>query len=322
MNPKFFVSVLLLMSFAGGVRSQLPVDVHVKILKAEDARRYDKTLEDLLASPNAQVRRRAALAAGRIGDERAITALVKILDSPDADIVAFALGEIESIQAADAILKALNSQAETPPVGSVSVAGNTLPTGRVSAFLIEAAGKIAAANPKEEKSKELGKAILATAGKATDRETILLGLTAFLRARPEGTDAVAAKFLTHTDARVRADAANTLARVRAKNANEALRNIALFDADDNARVNAIRALGAAEDKDALSLLIEAAAADKSANIRIAAIRSLAGLKDAKSADRLIDHGEKLLAAIGRTVNDKSRRLAGGLRPPTGTVKDR
>ena len=45
--------------------AQVPMATQIQILKAEDARRYDKTLEDLLKSPNEQVRIRAALAAGR-----------------------------------------------------------------------------------------------------------------------------------------------------------------------------------------------------------------------------------------------------------------
>lgn len=332
MNPKFFVSVLLLMFFASGAHSQVPVDVHVKILKAEDARRYDKTLEDLLASPNAQVRRRAALTAGRIGDERAITALVKMLDSPDADVAAFALGEIESIKAADVILRELNAEAESARVLAKAFSSALRASGppraetqpvqsvpNVKARLVEAAGKIAAANGKDDKAKLLGSTVvkildLESEIPAPNAEVIRLGLTAILRARPEGTDVVAAKFLTHADARIRADAANTLARVRAKNANEALRNIAPFDPDDSVRVNAIRALGAAEDKDALNLLTEAATVDKSPNVRIAAIRSLAALKDAKAADRLLDHGEKLLATIAKTHRGELA-LLGGRRPP-------
>jgi HEAT repeat protein len=82
------------------------------------------------------------------GSERtAVPALVELLEKdPSAkvrEMAAFALGEIESINAADAILNALGSQAETRPVGSVS---------SVTARLVEAAGKIAAANPKHPKA--------------------------------------------------------------------------------------------------------------------------------------------------------------------------
>ena len=51
----------------------------VTILKSEDARKYDRTLESLLKSPNEQIRVRAALAAGRIGDDAAVPALTALL---------------------------------------------------------------------------------------------------------------------------------------------------------------------------------------------------------------------------------------------------
>src|SRR5580765_1561765 len=164
--------------------AQVPMATQIQILKAEDARRYDKTLEDLLKSPNEQVRIRAALAAGRIGDEQAIPALLPLLEkgtTKEKEMAAFALGEIESMKAADAILIALGTSpaGRTPPKLSESsrfvtrMAGNgkaqaeTRPVGSVRsddragtlARLLEAAGKIAAANANDPKSKELGAAI-------------------------------------------------------------------------------------------------------------------------------------------------------------------
>ena len=59
---------LVLLSSIGGI-SQVPMATGVEILKAEDARRYDSVLENLMKSPNGAVRERAALAAGRIGDD-------------------------------------------------------------------------------------------------------------------------------------------------------------------------------------------------------------------------------------------------------------
>jgi hypothetical protein len=113
-----------------------------------------------------------------------------------------------------------------------------------------------------------------------------------LRARPEETDFTVAKFLTNLDARVRADAANTLSRVRAKNANEQLRAMLLSDNDAIARANAARALGAAEDKDSFNILMESAIFDDDSRVRVSAIRSLGSLKDAKAAEKLLERGEK------------------------------
>ena len=286
--------------FAAFVQAQVPTATLVQIVRAEDARAYNKTLEGLLRSPNAKVRERAALAAGRIGREEAIPALVDLLSNDTSNDVramaAFAIGEVESIKGADAILK------------MVSIA---FPTDRkqgeaVIARAVEAAGKIVAANAKDPKAAELGKAIIgvleaeSSRGQRQNREVILLAITAALRARPEKADVAVAKFLTHADARIRSDAANTMTRLRAKNANETLRKMLATDPDAVARANAARALGAAEDKDAFDLLLKAATTDADSRVRVSAIRSVAGLKDARAADRLIDRGEELLADYSKT----------------------
>jgi cyclophilin family peptidyl-prolyl cis-trans isomerase/HEAT repeat protein len=283
----FVITVFLLTS----TYAQIPVNTLVQISKAEDELRFDKTLEDLIKNANAEIRARAALAAGRIGNETAISALVNLLENDKIEKVrataAFALGEIESVRAADAVLRGLQNSKNTDAV-----------RGR----LTEAAGKIAAANAKDEKAKTLGEAILDVldaedkrGGKMQSKQIVLLGITAALRARPAETDFVVAKFLTNLDARVRADAANTLSRIRAKNANEAFRTMLLSDNDAIARANAARALGAAEDKEAFNLLLEAATTDDDSRVRVSAIRSLASLNNKEAADKLLERGEKLLA---------------------------
>ena len=270
--------------------AQIPTATLVVIVKAEDERRCDATLENLLQSPNEKIRVRAALAAGRIGDERAVTPLIELLEK-DLSIevrtmAAFALGEIESLKSANAIVKVL---------------ADTKINGHVRARAIEAAGKIAAANIKDGQSKILGEAILDALDYEDKRrskpntEAIMLGLTAVLRARPEEGEIVTAKFLTYMDARIRADAANTLSRLRAKNANEQLRAMLLSDDDANARANAARALGAAEDKAAFDSLLEAALSDEDSRVRVSAIRSLGSLKDQRAADKLTERGNTLLA---------------------------
>ncbi len=291
MNMKnFLISItLIFIGFSAVIFAQTPIETLVRISKAEDELRFDKTLEDLMKSANAPIRKRAALASGRIGDERAISALVNLLENDkNAEVratVAFALGEIESIKASDAILKVLQ---------------NTKEADEVRARAVEAAGKIAAANAKDEKAKVLGEVILDVLqfederGKLQNRDVILLGITAVLRAKPEEGDVVTAKFLINKDARIRADAANTLSRLRAKNANQQLRVMLLSDDDAIARANAARALGAAEDKDAFNLLVKAAVSDADLRVRVSAIRSLGSLKDKKAADKLLERGENLI----------------------------
>lgn len=287
-----FAAILLGVSFSS---AQVPTTTMIEIVKAEDARRFDKVLEDLIKSPDLAVRDRAALAAGRIGDDRAIPALVELLETEaaikTAAMAAFAIGEIESVKGADAILKTLKDPATT---------------NEVRARAVEAAGKIAAANAKDPKAKELGNAINATLeseyAKAAkfDRETVLLGLTALLRVRPEGADVTAAHFLTSPDARVRADAGNTMTRIKAKNANPTLRKMLASDTDPIARANAARALGAADDNEAVDVLVKAATSDGDQRVRVSAIRALAALKDSKAASPLLQRGKILVSAYKST----------------------
>ena len=291
---KILTICFAVLCFSPLLLAQIPKSVSVQIVRAEDERRFDKTLEILMKSRDEKIRVRAALAAGRIGDEKAIPALTNLLLNDSNDVratAAFALGEIESTKAAATILNVLK---------------DTKNADAVRARAIEAAGKIAAANAKDEKSKTLGEAILDALqfedarGAKQSRDVILLGLTAILRPKPEESDFVAAKFLTNMDARIRADAANTLARIRAKNAGEQLRAMLLSDDDPIARANAARALGAAEDKDAFNLLLDAALTDEDLRVRISAIRSLGNLKDAKAADKLLERGENLLASYKKS----------------------
>ncbi len=263
--------------------------VFINIMKAEDELRFDKVLEEFLKSPNPTERTRAALAAGRIGDEKAIPLLTEITENDRSakvrEMAVFALGEIESIKGADAVLAVLKNKG-FPDI--------------IRARAAESAGKIAAANAKDEKSKELGKAILDILeeedkrAEKQSRDIILLGITAALRAKPDETDKTVGKFLTNPDARIRADAANTLARIRAKNANEIFRSMLQTDKDAIARANAARALGAAEDKEALTILIQAATGDADSRVRVSAIRSLGSLRDEKSAEKLLNYADMLL----------------------------
>ena len=264
----FSAAIVLTAMFAAAAAAQVPLQTGIRILYAEDARSFNSDLVKFLASKSAAVRARAALAAGRIGRKDAIPALTKLLSDKDEKVrlnAAFALGEIESSDAAETLLAAMTKES------SIAVRSRVL----------EALGKIAAANPKADGAAKIKDAIktllnaeLAKAGKR-DRETVLLGLTALIRTRPDGADAIAARFLDDSDARVRADAGNTLTRLRAKNANAKLIDLVKTEPDPIARANAARALGAAGAKEAIALLLSVAASDKDSRVRISAVRSLA-----------------------------------------------
>jgi HEAT repeat protein len=150
----------------------------LQIVRAEDERRWDSDLRDLFKARNANVRTRAVLAAGRIGNEQAVADLIPLLQRDDEPEVramaAFALGEIESPLGVDALVEVLSETQDSPQVSRA----------------LEALGKITAALPKEQETLAHGLAAVilkaldfeASRRSAPDDLTILLGLTAVLRA--------------------------------------------------------------------------------------------------------------------------------------------
>jgi cyclophilin family peptidyl-prolyl cis-trans isomerase/HEAT repeat protein len=259
------------------------------IIKAEDERRWDNDLRILFVSPSAAVRKRAALAAGRIGSEDSIPDLTKLLEN-DKDpsvrvMAAFALGETESLKAANTLRAVLK---------------NVNPASELRARAIEALGKIAAALPREgdASKRELSAAILEAVKFESTRspshdQTILFGLTAVLRSQPSDAGPTVAKFLTHPNSRVRSDAANTLARLRLNSGNERLRSLLSSDPDPNVRANAARVLGVTEDKASFDALLAKASGDVDSSVRVSAIRALASLKDPRAAAPLVKRAVQL-----------------------------
>jgi cyclophilin family peptidyl-prolyl cis-trans isomerase len=270
-------------------RAPVPHETLLQIIEAEDERRWDASeLGKLFEDANPAVRRRAALAAGRIGDEGAVGALSMLLNGDRDERVrataAFALGEIEAESAAGALQEAL-SRSKSP---------------ELRARAVEALGKIAAALPdsRADAKRQIGAAIvgaLSAEGRQAkpDRRLVLLGLTAVLRAKPDDGARAAAFFLSSRDARVRGDAANTLARLRAKESLERLRAMLSSDADAVARANAARALGVAEDRAAFDALVARASDDPDSRVRVSAVRALALLKDARAGQPLRERAEEL-----------------------------
>jgi len=266
--------------------TSIPTNILLKIIRAEDQRRWNDNLKSLLTDKDPKVRKRAALAAGRIGDERALPALIELLHG-DADnnvrqMAAFGIGEIESTAGADALIAMLNDTKEP---------------GEVRARAVEALGKIAAALPESDKERKAayGAAILEAlrfeAGRRSrpDELMILLGLTSALRAKPEGAGPVIVRFLGYADPRIVADALNTMARLRLKDNNEEVR-ILLRHSDPIVRANAARAIGAAEDKGAFEALLDRALHDVDLRVRVSAIRALGSLKDAHAVEPLVNRG--------------------------------
>lgn len=281
--------------------AQLPLNAHIQILRAEDSLKFDASIERHLGSANATLRERAALAAGRIGDAKALPKLAELLaGDPSNDVramAAFAIGEIESIDGAEALLKLV----------AVAMPADREKASAVIARAVEAAGKIAAANPRDPRSIELGKAIVAmmenerVRGADRDRLTVLLGLTAIIRAIPVGGEAAAASFLTDTDGRIREDAGNTLARIRANNANEQFRKMLAGDTHPEARANAARGLAVGDDKDAAPTILRAALSDRDQRVRVASIRALSTLKSTASLSEMLRRADELYQGIKKAT---------------------
>ncbi len=274
----------LLLVSAGPSLSQVPLPILLRITQAEDERRWDNELRDLLSNRSAAIRKRAALAAGRIGDEDSVLPLVTLLkldtDESVRAMAAFALGEVESAAAADVLIAVVKINDER---------------GEVRARALEALGKIAAALPQEQQARqrELGavirEALEVESKRSANQLTVLLGLTAALRSRPADAGPTLAKFLNSPDARVRSDAANALARLRLKDGNERLRLLVDTDRDPNVRANAARVLGVTEDKESFQSLLTRATSDSDERVRASGIRALAALKNPNAADLLLKH---------------------------------
>jgi len=290
MVNKIIAAALLciaLTSITFAQKHSIPPATLLLITKAEDERRWDDDLRKLFSSPNQVIRKRAALAAGRIGNEDSLAALTELLEK-DADpsvraMAAFAIGEVESEKGANALVAVLKD-------GKSSV--------ELKARAVEALGKIAGALPREQEArqKELGAVVLEALNAAPavrptgDQSLIIFGLTAALRSRPANSGPTIAKFLTAANPRVRSDAANALARLRLKDGNEQLRKLLPSDPDPIVRANAARVLGVTEDKESYDALLSKATSDNDSRVRVSAIRALASLKDPRAADPLLKRG--------------------------------
>jgi cyclophilin family peptidyl-prolyl cis-trans isomerase/HEAT repeat protein len=319
MSNKITAAAIVCLVLASTVLAQTRL-VHqpivVTIMQAEDERRWSNDLMQLLANQSPVVRKRAALAAGRIGDEGAVRSLTYVLER-DTDtsvraMAAFALGEIEAESGANPLIAVLK---------------NTNAPVEIRARAIEALGKIAAALPREQEARqrELGSAILDAlkyelirpVRGLPDTSVSLLGLTAALRSRPPDAGPTIAKFLDNPNSRVRADAANALARLRLKDGLEQLRKLA-SNIDPIVRANALRVLGIAEDKPSYETLLAHAVDDRDSRVRVNAIRALAALKDPRAAGPLLKRGQsisqlnevlEIATTLGRLLAQKDDQAA-------------
>lgn len=117
------LSLLLLAACAPAVRPGAPrpalhgeadVAAAAALLRVEDRRELDlAVVEGAAASANPELRRRAALTAGRVGDPRALPLLLRLLQDPDTAVVAttaFALGHLGDTTAISALAPLLSAE--------------------------------------------------------------------------------------------------------------------------------------------------------------------------------------------------------------------
>jgi cyclophilin family peptidyl-prolyl cis-trans isomerase/HEAT repeat protein len=288
------------------LRQPVPTNTLLKIIRYEDKRNWNDDLKALLGNTDAKVRQRAALAAGRIGDERAVSSLNDLLrkdaDNEVRQTAAFALGEIESPAGADALTELLKRRGSDIADGGVRARAVEALGKIVAAMVVTAAAGAGSAKAPEDDRLDIMRAAIVDALRfedsrrsQSDRLTILLGLTAVLRIKPDGAGPLVVRFLDYSDAQIVAAALNTMARLRLKDGNERVRQL-LSHSDPIVRANAARVIGAAEHKEAFDALLARAVNDPDLRVRASAIRALASLKDARAADPLIKRGNALLSS--------------------------
>jgi cyclophilin family peptidyl-prolyl cis-trans isomerase/HEAT repeat protein len=280
-------------------------NILLQIIRAEDERRFDTSLQSLLAHPDPQVRKHAALAAGRIGSDKAVPQLAEMLltdrDNDVRQMAAFALGEIESAGGGFALVSVLKDPDKPARARAIEALGKI--TAAVEANAPPTAGADPNAKIYSDRLDRFKAAILEALRfedenrrSNPDKLLIQLGLTAVVRTKPDDAGDLIKQFLGYADARIVADALNALARLRLKDGNDDARRL-LKHADPIVRANAARVLGATEDKQSFDALLDRALHDSDERVSVSAIRALGSLKDPRAAQPLIERGQYLLKLV-------------------------
>ncbi|HSB10426.1 MAG TPA: peptidylprolyl isomerase [Blastocatellia bacterium] len=276
--------------------------LYPKIIQYEDERTVTNDLIETLGPPHGGARKKALLALGRIGYPSGLAALIDVLtadvnpenrDPETRALAAFSLGQIQSQHAVSALLERLDPAIEKSPL--------------VRARAVEALGKIgsnrfAAAALGAYGVKGIADAIvkvLPETGAQLSADTKLtasLALTALAKLRQSSSLEGIIAQLRSSDADLRWQAANALARIREgiSAAVPALLPL-LDDKDPLVRAYAARALGVAKAVPAVDSLIRLLA-DKDDRVVAGAVNALGSIADARAIDPLVTIGNTLLAA--------------------------
>jgi len=259
--------------------SSREVEVAANLLRLEDRREYDATaLGAAAVDASGEVRRRAVLAAGRIGDRRATPLVVARLADADTSVAAsaaFALGLLRDTTAAPAlagILRPADVARRPTVIGEAALALGKMPTQHGKQAVEDFLAHAPAAGPGVQRA--VGEALLA-----------------FWRfPRPMNVN-VATRWLSSADAELRWRAAYALSRRPSPQGTAALSRLT-EDRDALVRSFAVRALSAPladsagiVGAQALAGVIKAAG-DPRHEVSVSAVRTL-GTYDAPDAVRLL-----------------------------------
>jgi cyclophilin family peptidyl-prolyl cis-trans isomerase/HEAT repeat protein len=260
------------------------VDEIAAVLQVEDARRFDPTvLTSGARAADPIVRRRAAMALGRIGTSEALPLLLELLTDPDSTVqrdAAFALGLIGDPRAAVPLRQLLIERARDadPAVGR-----------EVVTALARIGGPVSAAALSDLLQGSIGTLM-------ADNAPPALALRALEDAWRLDSLAPISTLIQMADARtveVRRAAVYSLGRLRAVDAGAVLLNAAR-DEDATVRHDAVRTLTAAYadstglGRDALSQVVARATDDDDDGVRIQALRALATYRDSAFAGAALD----------------------------------
>lgn len=298
----------------GGTSQPTPSDAVAPLLRLEDRREYDPTVfQAALTSPSAPMRRRAALAAGRIRDPRSIAPLGALLNDADTAVAAtaaFALGQVGDT-AAVRLLAPFADPARIAAAPTV-VGEATYALGKIRHPQARAAlERLLTDAPREGAGvrEAVGMALLAIwrQGRPTPVDAITPWLrsadpeirwrAAYALARRAEPRATAALFphVADADPLVRSFVARGLTGPMADSsgvgrtaAQDALVRIVANDVAYEPRINALRSLGTFPGARALAVLSAVAAIPRNEHESVAALESIQRLgRDAASSATLL-----------------------------------
>ncbi len=279
------------------------VDALAGVLAAEDARRYDgPLLSGAARHPSPQVRRRAALAIGRIGDRSGTPTVIELLADPDSSVqrdAAFALGLLRDPSALEELRDyvllappATQHAAHLEAVTAIAKVGGEGAESFFREFLGRWVGQAGTTTPPPTVDRAVQDAWRLGGGAPVDQlveftvsplsQTRLGAVYSLARLRAPAASDVLLTAADHVDPEIRALAARALTADYADSAGIERSALATrvrrltADSAAHVRINALRAIGSYRDP-GLVAAVRDRLTDPDANVRVQALQALAEL---------------------------------------------